>query len=77
MLSFVITWWVTRTFLLTGTPLIRSMIGGTGSDQLYGGDGSDIFKWQSGDLASGSVDTILDFQTGTGSGDHDTLELSL
>ncbi len=61
---------------LIGSHGSDTLTGGTGNDQLYGGDGSDIFKWQSGDLASGSVDTILDFQTGTGSGDHDTLDLS-
>ena len=44
-----------------GHDIIRS---GPGSDELTGGGGMDIFKWVSGDLDNGSVDTIMDFQTG-------------
>jgi VCBS repeat-containing protein len=44
------------------------LVGGTGSDSLTGGSGSDTFKWLSGDLSGGGVDTILDFETGS-SGD--------
>ena len=41
-----------------------TLIGGGGSDTLIGGAGSDTFKWLNGDVASGSLDTILDFETG-------------
>jgi Ca2+-binding RTX toxin-like protein len=50
-----------------------TLIGGGGSDTLIGGAGSDTFKWLAGDVAGGSLDTILDFETGAAG---DILDLS-
>jgi Ca2+-binding RTX toxin-like protein len=50
--------------LLFGGAGDDTLIGGTGSDTLRGGTGSDTFKWLSGDLSGGGIDTILDFETG-------------
>ncbi|MNG06995.1 hypothetical protein D3C84_902780 [compost metagenome] len=48
------------------------LIGGLGDDNLSGGLGSDIFKWQPGDSGT---DTVTDFVAGFNSG-GDQLDLS-
>jgi len=47
------------------------LVGGKGADQLTGGGGSDIFRYLAGD--ANTLDTILDFQTGSSG---DVLDLS-
>ncbi|NPV19541.1 beta strand repeat-containing protein [Bradyrhizobium aeschynomenes] len=58
---------------IIGSSSADVLIGGRGSDQLTGNGGSDTFKWQAGDLTGGGLDSILDFQSGSGG---DVIDLS-
>jgi Ca2+-binding RTX toxin-like protein len=57
--------------ILVGGTGNEVLIGGPGADIMTGGDGNDIFRYLEGDL-DGSVDTITDFEVGSG----DELDLS-
>jgi Ca2+-binding RTX toxin-like protein len=35
------------------------VVGGTGSDYLWGAGGADIFRFEAADLVAGDIDTVL------------------